>query len=296
MSFEVTRACDARCKHCHLGGAVDETRADPEVYGRIVRELKPVVAQVSGGEPLLRRDLEEIIASVSDPNGAPYIVLTTNASMLNEDRFHSLRHSGVDEFSISLDYPDERHSVFRGIPGLFERIESLVQGLSPADLGTVTIACVVQRDNFRDLMKLAELARTWSVRLNFSTYTHLRTDDQEYMIRGAELEELAEVIHDLLNFRKAHGTIHTSDYVFGQMTEFFRQGYLPACRAGTRFLVVNPDGTLSRCGLVLGAYSSRRELQDDLSEGSSCEHCYTSIRANSEKPVKNLVLDSLRQL
>lgn len=296
VSFEVTHACNGCCRHCHLGGAVDETRATPETYGRLARELKPLVAQVSGGEPLLRRDLEQIIRSLRNPSGAPYILLTTNAALLTEERFFSLREAGVDEFSVSLDYPDKRHDAFRGIPKLYQRIESLVRGLPPQDVTAITIACVVQSDNFRDLVRLAELARAWNVRLNFSTYTPLRTNDEEYMVPTAELEELEQVIRRLLDFREAHGVIHTSEYVFGRMVEFFRQGYLPSCRTGTRFLVVNPDGTLSPCGLVLRNYSSRKKLRNNFSKGNTCGQCYTGIRANSEKPVKNLVWDSLSQL
>ncbi len=296
VSFEVTHACNGSCRHCHLGGAVDETRAPPETYGRLARELKPLVAQVSGGEPLLRRDLEQIIRSISDPRAAPYIVVTTNAALLSEDRFFSLREAGVDEFSVSLDYPDKRHNAFRGIPKLYERIESLVCSLPAQDVRVITLACVVQSDNFRDLVRLAELARAWNVRLNFSTYTPLRTDDKGYMVPAAELEELQQVIRRLLDFREAYGVIHTSEYVFGRMVEFFKQGYVPSCRTGTRFLVVNPDGTLSPCGLVLREYSSRKELRDSFSKGNTCGQCYTSIRANSEKPLKNLVWDSLRQL
>ena len=57
ISIEVTHSCNAQCAHCHLGGPVKENRAAPERYGELVRQIKPVVAQLSGGEPLLRKDL-----------------------------------------------------------------------------------------------------------------------------------------------------------------------------------------------------------------------------------------------
>jgi len=35
VSFEITRCCSAKCKHCHLAGSVDENRASPELFGEI---------------------------------------------------------------------------------------------------------------------------------------------------------------------------------------------------------------------------------------------------------------------
>jgi MoaA/NifB/PqqE/SkfB family radical SAM enzyme len=275
---------------------VEETRARPDTYGHRARELRPVVAQISGGEPLLRNDLEEIVAAVSNPGGAPYVVLTTNAVALTEGRLLALRQAGVDEFSVSLDYPDARHDDFRRIPGLFERIRSLILSLADRERESVTLACVVQRHNFRDLLSLAELAEAWGVRLNFSTYTPLRTEDEGYMPSADEIAELENVIGGLLAFRKDHGIIHTSEHVFSGMLEFFKNGRVGSCGAGARFLVVNPEGTLSPCGLVIRDYETRNQLLQAFSTRNTCGECYTSIRANSEKPVSSLVCDGLRAL
>ena len=49
VSFEITRGCNAKCKHCHLGGHINEHRASPERFGQLSHELNPVVVQVSGG-------------------------------------------------------------------------------------------------------------------------------------------------------------------------------------------------------------------------------------------------------
>jgi len=92
VSFEITYSCNARCQHCHLGGMIkDEKRASPE----------PVVAQISGGEPLLRKDLKDIIQAIYRPQRPPYIVITTNAALLDEKKYRELREAGVDEFSLS---------------------------------------------------------------------------------------------------------------------------------------------------------------------------------------------------
>ncbi|OGD19877.1 MAG: hypothetical protein A2W03_08315 [Candidatus Aminicenantes bacterium RBG_16_63_16] len=296
ISFEITHACNARCRHCHLGGPFQENRATARDYGRICREVKPVIAQISGGEPLLRRDLDDIVREFRVPNRAPYIVITTNAALLTVQRYAELREAGVDEFSISLDYPDERHDEFRGIPGLFGKISRLIDGLNASGDKAITLCCVVQRDNFRDLPRLAELAREWNVKINFSTYTPLRTNDQDYMISGGDLLELREITRRLLAFRKNHDTVFNTEYAFDNMIRYFEQGGIPRCRTGDRFCNVNPDGTFSPCGLIITRHPSLRELRRKFARTNTCIYCLTSIRSNCEKPLWRSARDTLKSL
>lgn len=297
VSFEITYSCNARCAHCHLGGPVpDEKRATPEQYAQRCRELKPLVAQVSGGEPLLRNDVEEIVTALKKQGGASYIVLTTNGATLTKKKYNRLRQAGVDAFSLSFDFPDERHDTFRGIPGLFNKIVRLLEEVQNEENPAIALSGVVQRENFRDLIAMSDFARKYGVKMNFSTYTWLRTKKQEFMIAGEELEELKEIIKKLRKHKKKYHTIVASDYVFTKMIEFFENQAIPNCRAGERFLVVNPDASLSPCGLIIKNYNSRRELLRDFLKNNTCSDCYTSIRANTEKPVKYLILDSLKSL
>lgn len=296
VSFEITYNCNARCKHCHLGGSAPENRARPEEFGRISRELKPVVAQISGGEPLLRKDLEEVVRAIRRPGRAPFIVVTTNGSLLGREKYERLREAGVDEISLSLDYPDERHDEFRGIPGLFQKIRTLALGLKDVPNSGITLSCVIQRDNFRELPRLAELAREWGLRMNFSSYTLLRTRKTEYMIPAEEIGELREVLGKILEFKKRYKTIFTSDYVLRRIPEYFTKGAVEGCRAGERFFVVNPDGTISPCGLIIRKYQSRKQMLRDFLKTNDCALCYTSIRANTEKPARYAILDGLRAI
>lgn len=296
VSFEVTYRCNARCGHCHLGGPVEESPAPPERYGELCRMLNPVVAQISGGEPLLRRDIYDIVRELARPNRAPMVVMTTNAKLLSLDKYYALRGLGVNEFSISLDYPDERHDEFRTIPGLFRQIERLLQAIEAEPDKGITLACVVQRKNFRDLPRLAHFAHQHGVKMSFSTYTWLRTQDKSWMIPREELPELRAVIDELKAFGKETGTLFTSDYVFERMIRFFEEERVPGCKAGETFLVVNPSGTISPCGLIQGDYRDQQDVVDNFLRHNTCEACNTSIRANTEKPLGILARDALASL
>ncbi len=297
ISFEVTYSCNARCKHCHLGGNIEgEVQATAERFGELCRELQPVVAQISGGEPLLRKDLEHIVTAMRRLNRAPYIVVTTNGLLLSRKRYESLLNAGVDQFSISLDYPDERHDEFRALKGLFRRIEKLVYELKSGNGKAITLSCVVQKDNFRDLIQIAELSERWGVQVNFSTYTWLRTMDKSYVLNADDIHEFKEIVRNLMNMRKKNRNFFASKYTFDRMIQFFENGGIPECKAGEKFFIVNPDGTFSPCGLIITRYPRFEEIAEKFIPTNTCTACNTAIRSNCEKSVFNLIKDNLSSL
>jgi len=296
-SFELTHNCNARCQHCHRGEAVAEGLASPRQLLEVCRELKPLVAIMSGGEPLLRSDLLEIVRTLKAGCAPIRIFLNTNGALLTQNRFSDLVEAGVDEVLVSLDYPDERHDTFRAIPGLFDRIRTLLATLPPRERRRVVLTTVLQRDNFRDAMTIARLALDWGVNANFSAYTPLRTHDTSLMIAGGDVDQMREVVEELIGFKRAHGNVLTSDWVLRRMVQFFGNGgSLGRCRAGERMVVVNPDGTLSPCGLLVRDYLSHAALKTEFTARNECSACYTSTRGNSERPARYMFLDHVDYL
>ena len=143
---------------------------------------------------------------------------------------------------------------------------------------------------------MAEVARSWGVNINFSAYTWLRTDDRDLLIPPEEIEDFREVTRTLLAMKKTHGHILTSDWVLSGMIRFFEKGGISNCRAGERSMVVNPDGTFSPCGLLIKDYPTRESLLEEFTADNPCTACYTSTRANSERPAKHLFLDHIPYL
>ena len=94
----------------------------PEEYGDLTQRLNPVAAQISGGEPLLRKDIAAIVKAIKQ-GGVQYVILVTNGVLLNESNYLQLCEGGVNQFSASLDFPNERHDEFRRRPGLYKRLE-----------------------------------------------------------------------------------------------------------------------------------------------------------------------------
>jgi MoaA/NifB/PqqE/SkfB family radical SAM enzyme len=297
ISLEITHSCNCRCRHCDKGGIRDsESRAPSQRFSELVRELTPVVAQISGGEPLLRTDVEEIIRDVKAQPHSPIVVLVTNGLLLNPERYLQLKEAGVDEFSISVDFPDERHDINRGVRGLFQHLKETVPQLAGMGNRDITVISVIRSDNLKDLPALLGLATRWGVRLNLSSYTPLRTGEQGLAVRGQEqLSLLRRSLSELLSRGRGNGSLFSTPHVLWSYYRFYRNGcYMPGCRAGHRSLVINPDGALAPCAMQPCSYDSQRELVSNFTNHNLCGGCYVSLRANTEKPVIRLLRDTLR--
>lgn len=295
VSFEVTHSCTANCWHCNWGGPIKETRLAPDAYGEICRRLDPVVCNVSGGEPFARGDLVEIVRAIAQPGRLPWMVLVTNASQLTPEKFLELKRAGIHQLSVSIDFPDDRHSAFRRIPGLFDRMAHVLPEC--ARLGEeedVTLNCCITAWNYRALPDIVRLAQRWGVRLNFSAYTPLRMDEPRGLVgRNGSAAELKKVLEEVIALKRAGMPVYTSERVLWRYYTFLTGGRFPGCKAGVRFLVINPDGRLTPCAMVMAYYYDQATMRREFSRCNSCTACYISTRANSEKTAGELLLDNL---
>ena len=151
VGYEVTLSCNLNCRHCDLGGIIkDEKQIKPEEYGRLTRELSPVVAILSGGEPLLRQDIAAIVEAVRQADRTPYLILVTNGFLLNESNYIQLREAGVNQFSVSLEFPDERQDEFRGRPGLYKHLEQTLPRLAKLRFRNILLNTAINKANLRE--------------------------------------------------------------------------------------------------------------------------------------------------
>jgi len=284
VSYEVTLSCNCNCRHCDLGEVIkDEKQIRPEEYGDLTQRLKPIVVQISGGEPLLRKDIADIVKAIKQPNGLPYVILVTNGVLLSESNYLQLREAGVNQFSISLDFPDERHDEFRGRPGLYRRLEQRLPQLAKLGFRDIILNTAISQANLGEVLPLAKKAKEWGVAISYSAYTALRTGNRGYCINnGEDLEILRQAINELVILRKRDNHIANPEAVLLDTLKFLEQGYMPNCKAGIRFLVVMPDGSLVPCSLHRSKYSTREEMIENFSRTNQCGGCYVAIRSYSE--------------
>jgi len=296
VSFEVTHSCTANCRHCDKGGM----KPDPpgmlraEDYRRLRATLKPMAVQLSGGEPLLRKDIEEIVRAVKEPSGLPYTILVTNGRLLTEAKYLTLRSLGVNQFSVSLDFPDARHDDFRRSPGLYAHLAKLVPMLARHGYDDVVLNTAITRGNLSVLRAVYGRACEWGVNISYSAYTPLRTGDMEHYISSPEdLELLRRTMDELLELKAKNGRITNSPWTLSGTCDFFKQGSIPGCNAGRRFLVVTPEGGLRACSMFDETYGSQKEVMEKFVAKNTCGGCYVSIRAYLDASFWTLLKDNV---
>lgn len=296
IALEVTHNCTANCRHCDKGPKVEDNPVGADVYKKICDELSPSLIQIAGGEPLLRHDLPEIVHSLYRPNSPPYLVLVTNGSLLTKEKYLELREAGIRQFSISLDFPDERHDDFRRVPGLFDHLNRLIPELLALGNGDVVVNTCITRANYLYLLDIAEKVASWGAKLNFSSYTDLRTHNLQFNLRHPEdTQRLSAIIDKMYSTENGCRSVMTSEKVLRRYNRFYENNcHFPNCRTGRRFLIVNPDGKLTPCALFIEErYTSRKELIEKFADKNDCSGCYISMRANTEKSAWELLTDNL---
>lgn len=166
-TIAVTSDCQYRCGHC---SAIKRPTGRPVMtLGEIQRVIQECLdlgvtnITFTGGEPLLRKDLEQIVASVPRERGVAQVF--TNAVALSPEKAEALYQAGAYGVQISLDSPDpEEHNRLRGSSGAFAAVERGVAEAHRAGL-LVGISTYATRERVRDhfLLRMAELVAGWKV-------------------------------------------------------------------------------------------------------------------------------------
>lgn len=299
VSFEVTDSCTCYCRHCDHGGQKDDSRnLKPADYRRYMETLQPCVVQVSGGEPLMRDDLEEVVRNVKQPNRLPYLILVSSWSLMTEERYLKLRQAGVDQFSVSLDFPDARHDDFRCYPGLYDHLNDVIPACAKHGHDDIVLNTCITSANVGEINGAADQAKSWGVNICYSAYSARRTGNREYFPGSAEqLAVLREQLERVERRRDESNWIVSAPTTLDATREYFERGGAPGCKAGLRFLVVTAQGKLQPCSMQFHKYElkDQERMVAEFTEHNACDECYVAIRSNLDKSFPQLLAENVKR-
>ncbi|MEN6516929.1 MAG: GTP 3',8-cyclase MoaA [Methanospirillum sp.] len=245
IRISLTQACNLNCIYCHAEG---EKNPEQELSAEQIAEILRVAqsfgirsVKFTGGEPLMRPDLAQIIASV--PPGME-TSLTTNATLLAE-RAQELKDAGLTRVNVSLDTMDpERYKQIAGKPMLGEALAgidaALKAGLTPVKINMVVLSGINEdevdtfidfvRDNPNLVLQLIEL-------MDF------RDCDHHGDVKG--IEDRIAAMADRVETRRMH---HRKKYfVRGAEVEVVRPLHNTEFCAYCNRLRLTSDGKLKPC-------------------------------------------------
>ena len=182
LRISVTDRCNFRCVYCMPKEVFGRDhaflpRAEILDFEEIERVVRAAVAlgvrkvRLTGGEPLVRRNLETLVAMLARIDGIDDLTLTTNASLL-ADRAHLLADAGLDRVTVSLDALDD--PTFQAMNDVAFPVSRVLDGIAAAEaagLGPIKINVVIRRGlNEHAIGDLADYFRGTPTTVRFIEY------------------------------------------------------------------------------------------------------------------------------
>ncbi|MBT6095273.1 MAG: radical SAM protein [Rhodospirillaceae bacterium] len=263
VALNLTRKCNLRCEHCYLDAGTRLDGADGELTTDEVKRALDGIASLSdetmvvftGGEPALRRDLEEMIAHATKRGLMP--VLGTNGTLLDDARILALKQAGLQGAGISVDSLDPaHHDAFRGSVGSWEKAMGAIDACRRHRL-RFQIHFSVTEDNAHeldDMIDFAKAAKAFVLNVFFlvctgrgEKFTGVSAETYERVLR-----RVTEAAHDeqglIVRAKCAPHFKRMALELDPAWPVTAAHGYeAGGCLAGTRYFRVTPEAKVTAC-------------------------------------------------
>jgi len=252
-SWNLTKRCNLSCPHCYIDSTADSAdELTPQEAMFVVDELtylnRKLMLVLSGGEPLLRDDLLDIVRYATEAGFI--VVMGSNGTLLGEESLLALKMAGLKGLGVSVDSLQPRgHDAFRGTRGAWQ---ASVEALQKArQMGIQTQMDVTLRDeNWQDVEGFVELGVKLGVKAVNFFFLVCTGRAMGSQISVSHYERAIHRIADLiLRERRTMVRARCAPHIYRVL---HKKGYtLPAgtrgCLAGISYMRVDPQGNVTPC-------------------------------------------------
>lgn len=287
ISWNITKKCNLNCKHCYLpaiykSGNTPEVTTSQElstqealhVIDQIASVNPEVLLILSGGEPLLRKDIFELTAYASEKG--IMVVLGSNGIIINNKVAFKLKQKGGSGISISLDSTNPRiHDRIRSHNGAWECAVKTIRACCENGL-SVQVNTVVTKDNYDEISKLVQFSQNLGVKV-FSPFFLVCTG------RGEEITDITpEQYEQILSFIVKSQGKYNGMMIRPRCAPTFRRILYKSnpqspllkmdtgrCMAGIHYCRITPEGDVTPCPyMTLSVGNVRNKSFKDIWENS----------------------------
>lgn len=268
--WECTWRCNLACRHC--GSDCKSVASTPDMpaddFLKTIDSLLPHVNPhhvnivITGGEPLLRKDLEYVGKELYKREFPWGIV--SNGMLLSHDRLESLRSTGLHNLTISLDGLESTHNWMRNNPLSFRNAYSAIcLAAKASDINFDVVTCVNRRSlpqlpEIKNLLIEAGVSR-WRL---FTIFPSGRAAEYpEFELTKDELDSLMQFI----SATRKEGRIRASFCCEGFMAGYEGEvrDYMFDCQAGVSVASILLDGSIGACPSIRADYTQGNIYDDD---------------------------------
>jgi radical SAM protein with 4Fe4S-binding SPASM domain len=296
ISWNTTSRCNLFCRHCYRESGPENDRSG-ELTTAEGRELIASIRRAgfrllifSGGEPLLREDIFDLVTAARDAGLLP--AMGTNGTLLTVETAARLAESGLRGVAVSVDSLDrEYHDTFRGTPGAFDRAQQGIRNAIAAGLRVQINLTLTDRnlDQFDRMVDYYETMGVHAVHPFFLVPTgRALSMAEEELTSGAYFSMIRTVLE-----KQGAASVEIKPTCAPQFMPMAKEMGIPqrftrGCLAGTAYCCVLPDGDVHVCPYLPVRAGSVRErpfediwrdsevflkLRDRSAYGGSCGKC-----------------------
>lgn len=164
-------------------------------------DASKILINVTGGEPLVRKDLCEVMEYATNELGFHW-GMTTNGILLNDENIEKLKKANMETISISIDGLEETHDKFRGVQSSYRTIINNIKKLKEADfVKHIQVTTVFHKENINQIEELYEVMlglRLDSWRLVSMDPIGRANENDNLLLNGEEIKKLL----DFIKFKK----------------------------------------------------------------------------------------------
>lgn len=255
LFLEVTSRCNAFCDHCGSRCTADQKEELPaETFKNVLDSVakhfgtKDIMINVTGGEPLMRKDLFEI-TGYADKLGFKW-GLVTNGMLITDEVIEKMKKTHMSTISISLDGLKLTHEKFRHVPGCFDKIITAIQKLKKEDfIEHIQVTFIVTKKNIIELpevYRLLNMLEIDSLRISGIDPIGRAKDNKDLMLDQGDYEWLFDFIKD--NKNSSLPVVWSCTHYFGHTDDTLDStGKKFACYTGIHVASILSNGDIFGC-------------------------------------------------
>ncbi len=257
MFWECTLTCNAACKHC--GSSAEKKCYEGELTTEEIKkafkqiaddmDASKILINVTGGEPLVRKDLCEVMDYATRELGYHW-GMTTNGILLNDENIEKLRKANMETISISVDGLEKTHDAFRGVPGSYQKTMENIKKLKKANyLNHLQVSTVFNKTNMDELEELYQIM----VDLGLDSWRLISMDpigrgkeNDDLLLDGKDIKKILDFILEK-NKKGKLKLMYGCPGFLGLKYEKDARGWYFNCRTGINVASILYNGDLFVC-------------------------------------------------
>lgn len=290
ISWNITKRCNLLCAHCYLDAnelsGVDaiSTSEALSIIAEISSLAPGAMLVLTGGEPLLRPDIFDIISRAAELGLSP--VLGTNGTMLTKEVCSRLLDSGIKGAGVSLDSLSPAfHDKFRGMPGAWQKTLAGMEALREFNI-PFQIQFTITKENRHEIARAASFAlEQGALSMNFFFLVCTGRGQKAADLTPEEYETALEDIvkaeeefggRIMVRARCAPHIVRVAERVNPQSP--LVKGATCGCVAGKGYLRISPEGLVTACPYIPANEHSPSVLKTCLKEIWEKDTSFSSLR------------------